>query len=82
ASKMTLGIFLPLITALIAVFETFVFRKRIALIESGQATLRGGQDKEKSVSIPKLLIAVSWLIPVGAYLALNVFTDAGTIELF
>ncbi len=81
-SKMTLGIFLPLVTALMAVYETFLFRKQIASIESGEATLAEAQDKEKSVSTLKLLIAVGWLIPVGAYLALNVFTDAGTIELF
>ena len=79
---MTLGIFLPLLTALMAVYETFLFRKQIASIESGQATLIEGQDKEKSIRTLKFLIAMGWLIPIGAYLALNVFTDAGTIEVF
>ncbi len=81
-SKMTLGILLPLITVLFAVYETFLFRKQIAAIKRGQATLSEGQSKEKSVSMLKFLIAMGWLIPIGAYLALNVFTDAGTIQVF
>ena len=80
--QMTLGILLPLITIVMAVFETWLLRRHIASLESGLVNPPEGQDKDQTIRTVNLIIAASWFLPVAAYAALNIFTDAGTVEIF